>query len=121
MSQLPGAPLAVFVVWEPILVTDAVGPRGGALARVWDRRAAQFWDHGHQVSASMGGPGSFGPKSGAKIRFNMKKHVWDFVGVYAPGFRWKESGASPAFAGAPVVEVTADLRAAIAAAVGVKQ
>lgn len=65
----------------------------------------------------MGGPASFGPKSGAKIQFDMKKHVWDFVGVYAPGFRWSESSASPLFAGAPVVEVTADLRAAIKAAV----
>jgi hypothetical protein len=104
------------VVWEPILITDSTGPRAGALSRVKDGRAAQFWDHSHLVSASMGGPASFGPQSGAKIHFDMKKHVWDFVGVYAPEFRWKDSGASPLFAGAPVVDVTAELRAAIKAA-----
>lgn len=116
LTELPGAPVAAFVVWEPILITDAAGPRGGSLARVQDRRATQFWDRGHRVSQSMGGPASFGPASGAKILFDMKKHVWDFAAVYAPGFRWSDSAASPLFAGAPVFKVRADLRAAVAAA-----
>ena len=111
-----GAPVAVFVVWEPILITDARGPKAMALARVPDSRAVQFWDPAHRVSDSMGGPSSFGPKSGAKIRFDMKKHVWDFAAVYAPGFRWRDSAASPLFAGAPVVEETTDLRTVIASA-----
>jgi hypothetical protein len=42
--------------------------------------------------------------------------VWDFVAVYAPGFRWRESGESPVFAGAPVVKVIGDLRAQLTAA-----
>jgi hypothetical protein len=116
LNDFPNAPLAVFVVWEPILITDSAGPRSGALERVRDLRAAQFWDRSHQVSLSMGGPANFGPKSGAKIVFDMKKHVWDFVAVYAPGFRWKESSASPTFAGAPAVKVVGDLRGAITAA-----
>ncbi len=110
------APLTVFVVWEPILVTDAVGVKTAALARLPDRRAVQFWDKSHQVSTRMGGPASFGPKSGSKILFDMDEYVWDFVAVYAPGFRWKDSGSSPAFAGAPVVKVIGDLRAQLAAA-----
>ncbi len=110
------APLTVFVVWEPILVTDSVGVKTGALARLPDRRAVQFWDKSHQVSMRMGGPASFGPKSGAKILFDMDEYVWDFVAVYAPGFRWKDSGASPAFAGAPVVKVIGDVRVQLAAA-----
>lgn len=110
------APLTVFVVWEPILVTDSVGVKTGALARLPDSRAVQFWDKSHQVSTRMGGPASFGPKSGAKIFFDMDEYVWDFVAVYAPGFRWKDSGSSPAFAGAPVVKVIGDLRAQLAAA-----
>ena len=102
--------MSVFVVWEPILVTDSVGVKSLALARIPDRRATQFWDKGHQLSAHMGGPASFGPKSGAKILFDMDEYVWDFVAVYAAGFRWRDSGASPGFAGAPVVKVTSDLR-----------
>ena len=109
LREFPKAPLTAFVVWEPILITDSAGPRANALSLVRDQRAAQFWDHSHQVSASMGGPASFGPRSGAKIHFDMKKYVWDFVAVYAPGFRWSESRASPVFAGAPAVDVTADL------------
>ena len=115
MRESNGAPVATFVVWEPILVTDVRGAGTAVLARVSDRRAAQFWDRAHLVSQAMGGPPSFGPKSGADIRFEMKKHVWDFVGVYAPGFRWRDSAASPSFAGAPVVEVVQGLRAAIQA------
>jgi hypothetical protein len=107
----------VFVVWEPILVTDAVGVTRAAMARIPDPRVAQFWDRGHQLSIHMGGPAAFGPKSGAKILFDMDEYVWDFVAVYAPGFRWRESGESPAFAGAPVVKVIEDLRAHLAAAV----
>jgi hypothetical protein len=118
LRNFDGAPVAAFVVWEPILITDWHGPRTTALARVRDTRAAQFWDPQHQVSSSMGGPASFGPKSGAKILFDMKKHVWDFAAVYAPGFRWQDSGGSPIFAGAPVVEVAGDLRAAISAVLG---
>lgn len=116
MQEFGSSPLAVFVAWEPILITDIRGPKTGTLARVWDRRAAQFWDRSHLISESMGGPASFGPKSGAKIQFKMTKHVWDFVGVYPPGFRWKECGASPLYAGAPVVDVIGDVRTAIATA-----
>ena len=43
LHEFENAPLSVFVVWEPILVTDSVGLKTGALARVPDRRAAQFW------------------------------------------------------------------------------
>src|SRR5205823_277883 len=98
------------------LVTDSVGVKSTALARIPDARAVQFWDKSHQVSTHMGGPASFGPSSGAKILFDMEEHVWDFVAVYAPGFRWKDSGSSPAFAGAPVVKVIGELRAQLAAA-----
>ena len=114
LREFENAPLAVFVVWEPILVTDSVGVKSAALARIPDRRAVQFWDKGHHVSTQMGGPASFGPKSGAKILFDMDEYVWDFVAVYAPGFRWKDSGQSPAFAGAPVVKVIGEVRSQLA-------
>lgn len=116
MQDFPGAPIAALVVWEPILETDSAGPKTAALARVSDRRSAQFWDKRHQLSQHMGGPASFGPKSGAKIFFDMGEFVWDFVAVYAPGFRWKDSSTSPAFAGAPVIKVVADLKSQISAA-----
>ena len=104
------------MVWEPILITDSVGVKTAALARVSDRRAAQFWDKNHELSKHMGGPERFGPKSGAKILFDMDEYVWDFVAVYAAGFRWKDSGESPAFAGAPVIKVIGDVRSQLAGA-----
>ena len=95
-------------------MTDAAGVKSGALSRIPDRRATQFWDKSHQVSARMGGPASFGAKSGATILFDMDEYVWDFVAVYAPGFRWKDSGSSPSFAGAPVLKVIPELRSQLA-------
>ena len=118
MTELESAPLAVFVVWEPILITDSAGPPRPALSRLPDRRVAQFWDREHELSKRMGGPAAFGPKSGAKVLFEMDEYVWEFVAVYAPGFKWKDSGQSPAFAGGPVVEVIADLRQAVGHASG---
>ena len=91
-------------------MTDSVGVKSTALARIPDRRAVQFWDKGHQLSTEMGGPASFGPKSGARILFDMDEYVWDFVAVYSPAFRWRDSGKSPAFAGAPVLKVIGELR-----------
>jgi len=108
------------MVWEPILITDSVGVTRAALARSSDRRVVQFWDREHELSKRLGGPGTFGEKSGAKILFDMDEYVWDFVAVYAPGFKWKDTGQSPVFAGAPVVKVVADLRAKLSEAL-VKQ
>ena len=114
MRDFERAPLAALVVWEPILITDSAGVKTPALSRLPDRRFVQFWDKSHQVSGHMGGPVSFGPKSGAKVLFDMDEYVWDFVAVYAAGFRWKDSGASPSFAGAPVVKVIGELRSHLA-------
>ena len=116
MQEFGNAPLSVFVVWEPILITDTVGPNRIALARISDRRVTQFWDRSHQLSTHMGGPANFGPKSGAKILLEMDEHVWDFVAVYSSGFHWQDSGKSPAFAGAPVIEVIGDLRSQLSTA-----
>jgi len=116
LHEFDNAPLTIFVVWEPILATDSAGVKTAALGRISDRRAVQFWDKSHQLSAHMGGPASFGPKSGAKILFDMDEYVWDFVAVYAPGFRWNESSRSPAFAGAPVIKVIPELRSYLSGA-----
>jgi len=104
------------IVWEPILITDKVGPTSVALARLPDRRVAQFWDRDHELSKRLGGPGNFGEKSGAKILFDMDEYVWDFVAVYPPEFKWKDTGQGPVFAGGPVVEVIADVRAKLSEA-----
>lgn len=103
-------PLSVFIVWEPILPTDIAGVKTAALSRIPDSRAVQFWDKEHILSQRMGGPAGFGPKTGSKIFFDMDDVIWDFVAIYMPGFRWKDSGQSPAFAGAPVVKVLDDIR-----------
>ena len=80
---LPLVPVGAALLWQRRNAR-------AAMARIPDPRVAQFWDRSHQLSTHMGGPAAFGPKSGAKILFDMGEYVWDFVAIYAPGFRWKE-------------------------------
>jgi hypothetical protein len=96
--------LRVFVVWEPILVTDWGPPSTATLARVHDERAAQFWDREHALSKSLGGP-EHAPKGTRvdKIEFKMRRHIWDFVAIYPPG------SETPSFTGAPIVSVVSDV------------
>ena len=44
------APLTVFVVWEPILVTDWQRPSASVLGRIPDARAIQYWDPSHLLA-----------------------------------------------------------------------
>jgi hypothetical protein len=106
-------PARVLVVWEPVLITDRAGPRPASRARVTDRRAMQYWDEHHYLSEQYGGPKSVAGFEGAKILFEMKKVVWDYVAVYPPGGKWRDVARKPAFSGGAVVKVKADLRDAL--------
>jgi hypothetical protein len=81
------------------LPTDWHAPGAGALGRVPDKRAMQFWDPRHALSEEIRRTGQ-----------SKSRVVWDYVAIYPPGVRW--TGAFPAarFAGAPVVRVIDDFR-----------
>ena len=53
LDRIDRPDLRVFVVWEPVIVTDIGPPLTRVLALVRDRRAVQFWDPTHAVSRSM--------------------------------------------------------------------
>ena len=75
--------LRVFVLCEPVLVTDWHAPGAGALGRVPDSRVTQFWHPGRALSQAIG-----------------HGHVvWDFV-----------ARIQPRGSGVPVVRVIGDLR-----------
>ena len=84
----------VFVVWEPVLVTDWHAPGAGAVGRVPDARVTQFWDPGHALSQAI----------------RRGRVVWDYVAIYPAGVRWGEAFPAPKFSGAPVVRVIDDFR-----------
>ena len=84
----------VFVIWEPVLVTDWHAPGAGAVGRVPDARVTQFWDVRRALSGTM-------RRSGV---------VWDYVAIFPPGVRWDAVFPAPQFSGAPVVRVIDDFR-----------
>ena len=105
MHEFAGKPVRVFVVWEPVLVTDWGRPSTATLARISDLRAAQFWDRGRLVSHSMG-------------EQNRRSVVWDYIAVYQPGALWTERPPEALYHGGPVVQVTDQAHAALAQALG---
>jgi hypothetical protein len=84
----------VFVVWEPVLITDWHAPGAGALRRLPDARVTQFWDRERALSHAI----------------RPQHLVWDWVAVFPPGVRWGDAFPHPQFAGAPVVRVIEDFR-----------
>jgi hypothetical protein len=90
----------VFVVWEPVLVTDWHAPGAGAVGRIPDARVTQFWDARRLLSQAI----RRGPV------------VWDYVAVFPPGVRWSDGYPTARFSGAPVVRVIDDFRRQFSAA-----
>jgi hypothetical protein len=93
----------VFVVWEPILLTDIVRPTTRVLARVADARAAQVWDP-RQVIAKYLKQSAAAPQMKPECCDN-EGIWWDLIAVYAPGAVWEERIPAAAFLNGPVIRV----------------
>jgi hypothetical protein len=101
----------VFVVWEPILVTDWSPPSTFALHRVRDGRAQQYWDPDHMVAK----------KLGADARAPQPEHdcceqdgiLWDLAAVYPPGATWEGQMPTALVFNGPVIDITSDIDAAL--------
>ena len=83
--------LRVFVIWEPVLVTDVTAPSTITLRRIHDRRVAQYWDRHRVLSHAMGERGR-------------SSVVWDYIAVYKPEQVWADAPPQPEFEGRPVVD-----------------
>jgi hypothetical protein len=112
MTELSGSTVRAFVIWEPILSTDWSGPSTGVLARVFDRRAAQYWDREQLVAKQMATHRDQ-PEPDCCVRDGV---LWDLAAVYARGARWTDRIPAAAFIDGPVVKIRDALKAAIVAA-----
>jgi hypothetical protein len=102
LTQHSGWKVRVFVVWEPILVTDWGAPSGSTLARISDARARQFWDPNHEVSVAlekMAREITPAPRPNSGRGF-----YWDMAIVFAPQARW-ENDPPPLFWRGPVYQI----------------
>jgi len=105
-------PIAVLVVWAPVLRTDIAPPTPEVQARLSDATVAQFWDPnrflaGQVTAAATAGVPIFAP-------FKPKGRTpYDLVGVYPAGARWLGSIPAPFYLGNPVVDSIHETRLAL--------
>jgi hypothetical protein len=98
-----GGDLRLLVVWMPLLATDARDAIDADLLA--GDRVRQFWDGErvlgrHLAKLDLGGLGYAGV-------------VWDAFFVFGPEGRWAERPSALVGSGAPVIDKTAELEAAL--------
>lgn len=117
LAKVPDKKARLFVVWMPVLATDLGPPSTGTMARVSDRRAAQYWDPKHAISAHFLALAKAHPDWLAADERTMADRpgfvVWDFVAAWKPGARWEAELPRPDFHGGPVVHVIDRFRDAL--------
>ena len=105
------ADVRVFTVWEPILATDWSRPGSAAAGRIVDTRAKQYWDVERSLAKQMAADArSPQPKQDCCVRDGF---LWDLAAVYEPGAQWSAQMPPAVFFNGAVVDVEADLAAAI--------
>ena len=111
--------MSVFVVWEPVILTDIAPPGTRTLARCADRRVSQWWDPDRALSSAILEAARASPaawkleESGVAIEEGTI--VWDAVLFLRRGAFWSDAFPVPAFAGFPVVDAAGGLRAILPA------
>ena len=90
LDSQPNPKIRVFVIWEPVLLTDLAAPSTATLRRIRDHRASQYWDKGHLISHLLG-------------ERDRRSVVWDYVAVYQPGTLWDKAPPEPLYSRTPVV------------------
>ena len=103
----------MFVVWEPVLDSDADGPSEDSASRVFDARVTQFWDPDLKLSKLWQPVLSADPSLvRGKSSLVTGRIVWDYMGVIPAGVTWGDRPPLPKFQGAPVVRVMDDFERA---------
>ena len=109
LNDVPNPQVRLFIVWEPVIVSDLWPPTSFVLSRVTDRRAMQFWDGSTSLSRSMlaAEENSWLLPQGESPSPDMI--VWDFVAVFPPGPTWG-SQEPPSSHCEPVVHCIEEIR-----------
>jgi len=104
----------VFVVWEPVVLTDLGPPSSRTLALVSDQRAAQFWDPGRALSRELVRDLLAHPeKVPAGVSMSEDAIIWDVVALFPPGVRWEDGPPKPVYQSFPVVAGEPELMQAV--------
>ena len=112
----PAHPVAVLVVWEPVLLSDLGPPRRSVRARLEGARVLQFWDAARAVSKECVRSAIAHPERLQHGEVVTPDTIaWDVVAVFPPGARWGDEMPAPSFYGSTVVDAAPELRTLLAA------
>ena len=111
LADMPTLPLRVFVVWEPVIVTDIAAPTSNRLSLVHDPRAIQYWDRGKALSKDIMRAVRADPAR-YSVPKDIDEHsvVWDVVALFPRGVTWDRDIPVPSYYAGPVVDAVARLR-----------
>ena len=93
LQQRANQPLAVLVVWQPMLITDWGRPGAGTLGRLADHRVRQFWDADRTVAQAL--KTSFSEREAGLGCCVTDGVWWDLMAVFPPGMEWNERLPEP--------------------------
>jgi len=116
LSGVQEMPLAVFVVWEPVLRTDLAPPTTSVLGLIHDPRALQYWDHDRVLSKDLVRTALTDPK-----RYSVTEDVspnaviWDTVALFPREAEWGKDVPVPVYYGHPVADRVRGLAEALRA------
>ena len=104
--------MRVFVVWEPILVSDFMAPTTSVLRRISDPRARHYWDEGQVLAKRMTRDAR--PPQPTPSCCDADGTLWDLAAVYPKGARWDATLPPAVVFDGPVVRITEQIESAIA-------
>ena len=110
---LAGAPdrdVRAIVVWERVLLTDRLAPRGRTAGILRDPRVTQYWDPGRALSRHLVAAAIAHPER-VPEGYPMNEHtiIWDAVMLFSPDDEWDSLPPEPRFAGTPVIDMADSL------------
>jgi len=114
LADARDSPLAVVVVWEPVIESDLGPPTDGGRAPLADPRVTELWDPEHLASRELLAAARADPEhfpSGDTVAG--QGVAWDLIALFPPGARWEARPPRPDYFGAPVVEAIAGARRAL--------
>jgi hypothetical protein len=114
LERHAGAPVRLYVVWEPILPTDWTAPSTRVMSRLSDSRARQFWDKDHAVARRMAQDAR--PPQPAADCCDRSGILWDLAAVYPAGVRWNGALPPAVIFNGPVVDVATGIESTVTAA-----
>lgn len=122
LSDLSGKGVRVFVVWEPVILTDVAPPTTGVLSRITDTRSTQFWDRSRLLSSALVRTAKKKWKDFPQVaEMDEDTIIWDCVLIFPPGRKWEEEPPRPDFADGPVVGVIDEVRNRLSVVAGTSE